>query len=256
MVLHPARGGAEPGEAEGSRRPDRGRDASTEPSRAAGPRSFAILPGARRSDPTTPRSGWSTCCCSRSKGRRTCSPRWGDGSASYGAHETGSAASLSSSRVTSEPSGRITYSESPEKITSPDRLLSCCAGVASRSLANAIHRPSGDQTGKRSRPSQSVSLTDVRSVRVHHEHILGEVALALGEHDPAPVRRPRRLVLPRLVVGQLLRGPSRRGGPCTGRTAFVRAGSQAPGVAGRRVTRRPTSRVPRAPRISSLRRHR
>lgn len=33
--------------------------------------------------------------------------------------------------------------------------------------------------------------------------MLGEVALARGEHDPGSVGRPRRLVLPRLVVGEL-----------------------------------------------------
>ncbi len=52
-----------------SRRP------STGPWRGARSRSSAIPPGRRRSVRTARRSGWPTCCSSRSKGRRRCSRR-------------------------------------------------------------------------------------------------------------------------------------------------------------------------------------
>ena len=106
----------------------------------------------------------------------------------YDAQDTGTAESLSNSFVTSDPSARITYRESPVKICSPERLASCTVAGASRSLANATHSPSGDQTGKRVDPPPVREPPHARSVRVHHVDVQLVVPVAHEEDDPLAVR--------------------------------------------------------------------
>ena len=114
----------------------------------------------------------------------------------YGLHETGYTASPWN-MLTSESSERIVEERRGDRVSG--RMLASCCGVASRSLVNAIHCPSGDQTGW-IQTFPSGEAADIRSVCVHHVDILGEVALAVantirapsGDHEgscPPPRRR-------------------------------------------------------------------
>ena len=67
VVLHPARGGAQRRSAGRRRRPDRRRGVPSRDGRQQRTRSCATRTGGRSSDRTTIHSGWSTCCCSRSR---------------------------------------------------------------------------------------------------------------------------------------------------------------------------------------------
>ena len=79
VVLRPARGGAQQRPAEGRRRADRRRDVPPRDRGQPASRSCATRRGRPRSARTTRPSGWATCCCSRSRARRRCSPRWVSG---------------------------------------------------------------------------------------------------------------------------------------------------------------------------------
>ena len=73
----------------------------------------------------------------------------------------------------------------------PSSSITQMSSSAARSLENAIFIPSGDHSGKASKPSTGVSRRLVRTVVVHHPDVLEAVLGVRGVGDLRAVGRPR-----------------------------------------------------------------